>query len=92
MTARAATALYVSVSVPCCHTCKESRKSTDGCSHCQRVVAQAELARVVVGSGPNGGTEAPSRAKRRPYGPWRIAQTRRESTCLESVDGCVVCT
>eukprot|EP00969_Alexandrium_andersonii_P257784 11397687-Alexandrium_andersonii.AAC.1 len=54
-------------------------------------MAQVELARAVVGSGPNGGTEAPSRAKRRPCGLWRIANTSRDNTCLESVDGSVAC-
>eukprot|EP00969_Alexandrium_andersonii_P107648 4749256-Alexandrium_andersonii.AAC.1 len=34
----------------------------------QRGCAQARLACAAVGSGPNGGTGAPSRAKRRPYG------------------------
>eukprot|EP00969_Alexandrium_andersonii_P277309 12257898-Alexandrium_andersonii.AAC.1 len=93
MTVRPATSLYVSVDVPCCHARKESRlKSMDECSHCQRRIAQADLARAAVGSGPNGGTEAPSRAERRPYGPWKIVKTSRGNTCLESVDGCVVCT
>eukprot|EP00969_Alexandrium_andersonii_P141578 6260596-Alexandrium_andersonii.AAC.1 len=65
-----ATSLYVSVNVPCCHTSKESLStSIDGCSRCHRSISQPELARAVVGSGPDGGTEAPSRAKRKPYGP-----------------------
>eukprot|EP00969_Alexandrium_andersonii_P225349 9953118-Alexandrium_andersonii.AAC.1 len=53
-------------------------------SLCQRGSAQAPLACAVVGSGPDGGTGAPSRAKRRPYGP------ERENACSESVDGSVV--
>eukprot|EP00969_Alexandrium_andersonii_P031988 1397520-Alexandrium_andersonii.AAC.1 len=53
---------------------------------------RAELARAAVGSGPGGGTEAPSRAKRRPYGSRRVATTSRGNTCFELVDGCVVCT
>eukprot|EP00969_Alexandrium_andersonii_P260961 11537503-Alexandrium_andersonii.AAC.1 len=31
-----------------------SRQSTRGCSYCRRGNAKAELARAVVGSGPNG--------------------------------------
>eukprot|EP00969_Alexandrium_andersonii_P162948 7203043-Alexandrium_andersonii.AAC.1 len=53
-------------------------------SLCQRGTAQARLACAVVGSGPNGGTGAPSRAKLRPFRP------ERKNTCSESVDGSVV--
>eukprot|EP00969_Alexandrium_andersonii_P267993 11841949-Alexandrium_andersonii.AAC.1 len=70
-----ATSLYTSVNVPCCHASKESLStSADGCSHCHRRIAQSELARAVVGSGPDGGTEVPSRAKRRPYGPGKSSK------------------
>eukprot|EP00969_Alexandrium_andersonii_P038513 1687444-Alexandrium_andersonii.AAC.1 len=58
-------------------------RATGLLSLCQRGSAQAQLACAVAGAGPDGGTGAPSRAKRRPYGP------ERKNTCSESVDSSV---
>eukprot|EP00969_Alexandrium_andersonii_P369372 15474996-Alexandrium_andersonii.AAC.1 len=52
MAVRPVTSLHVSVSVPCCNDCKESRKSADGCSHRRRWS-------VTTAAGPRGPTTGP---------------------------------